>query len=128
MGSMQKMMRTVFCITIAYFLAIAAFMAHVSDHVPSASGLAVYEAIFSTPMIVACLLALFMRRDKSRRVLLMFQLAFSAFTLVVFVLTFAGEHDAQYQLALLLVPLIGIPSVLIAGIIAALAGKQERAE
>ena len=39
--------------------------------------------------------------------------------MLVFVRTFTEEHDAQYQLAVLVIPLIGFPAVVIAGVIAA---------
>jgi len=43
----------------------------------------------------------------------------------VFVRTFTGEHDAQYQLAVLVIPLIGFPTVVIAGVIAAFSSKRQ---
>jgi hypothetical protein len=44
----------------------------------------------------------------------------------VFYSTFAVEHDAQYQLALFFIPLIGFPTVAIAGAIAATARGMPR--
>ncbi len=121
-------MRTIFGLTVACVLIMAATMAHISDAGAKMSGVAFGEALFSTPMIIACLLSLVMRRTEPRRVLLTFEIAFSILTLLVFVNTFAGEHDAQYQLALLFIPLIGFPGVVIAGVIAALLTSQRRTE
>ncbi|MDR3572197.1 MAG: hypothetical protein P4L81_08525 [Candidatus Pacebacteria bacterium] len=82
------------------------------------------EAAFALPMIIAFFLALIFRGVEARRSLLFFEIGFSIFSILVFVRTFTGEHDAQYQLAVLVIPLIGFPAVVIAGVIAAFSPKR----
>jgi len=76
-------------------------------------------------MIIAFLLALIFHDSEARRSFLVFEIGFSIFSLLVFVRTFTGEHDAQYQLAVLVIPLIGFPTVVIAGVIAAFSSKRQ---
>lgn len=77
------------------------------------------EELFWGPMIVAGFLSILMRRVEARRVTVGFQVGYILMTLTTFHSTFTGEHDAQYQLALLFIPLIGYPGVVGAGLIAA---------
>ena len=85
----------------------------------SASELLVLECIFAGPMMIACVLAMVMARPEARRVILGFQVAYIFATLIIFISTFSGERDAQYQLQLLLVPLVGFVGVTVAGVLAA---------
>ena len=77
------------------------------------------ECMFAGPMIIACVLAMVMTRVEARRVILGFQVAYILATLMISISTFSGERDAQYQLQLLLVPLVGFLGVTVAGVLAA---------
>ena len=106
-------------LTAAFVLIIAVVMSLVSDAGSRVSGVFFGEALFAAPMIIAYLLMRWIVSDDAHRVILVFQFGFFVFVSVIFYLTFTGDHDAQYQLALLLIPLFGFPSVAIAGVIAA---------
>jgi hypothetical protein len=77
------------------------------------------EGFFAGPMILASVLSLLMRRVEARRVMVGFQVGYIFITLAVFYSTFTGEHDAQYQLALLFIPVFGFIGLIGAGIVAA---------
>jgi hypothetical protein len=109
------MMRAIIGLTTAYVLVIAFGF----DRASGISQMLSTQALFSVPMAIACIESVFLKRAESRRVMLVFQIVYSIISAAVIYRTFAGERDAQYQLNLLLIPLIGFPSVLIAGLIAA---------
>jgi len=77
------------------------------------------EVLFATPMMIAYGLSRLRTSEGARQVLLGYEIGYSLLTLIVFWTSFAGEHDAQYQLTLFLIPLIGFPSAAIAGLVAA---------
>lgn len=101
-------------LTVAYMLALG-FAFRISS-IPDFLGL---ECMFAGPMIIACVLAMVMTRPKARRVILGFQVAYIFATLIISISTFSGERDAQYQLQLLLIPLLGFLGVTVAGVLAA---------
>ena len=108
------MMWAIVGLTVTYMLALG-FALRVSS-IPDFLGI---ECMFAGPMIIACVLAMVMTRPKARRVILGFQVAYIFATLIIFISTFSGERDAQYQLQLLLVPLVGFLGVTVTGVIAA---------
>ena len=69
-------------------------------------------------MLIAAVLSLLLSRRAARMGLLVFALGYSALTAIVWYSTFSGEHDAQYQLALLVIPMIGFPCVAVVGLAA----------
>lgn len=89
------------------------------------SNVAFAELAFASPVIIAFFLALTFRVVAARRSLLVFDVGFCIFSLLVFVITFVGGHDAQYQLVLLVIPLIGFPAVVIVGLVAAFSPKGQ---
>jgi ABC-type cobalamin transport system permease subunit len=76
------------------------------------------QGLFTGPMIVSAVLSMLMRRVEARRTLLRFGIAYSIMTAGMFSWTFGFEHDAQYQLTLLLIPVLGYPAVAVAGLAA----------
>lgn len=112
-------MRAIVGLAAAYVLIVAVVLFYTSDAGSKADGVLFGEAFFAAPMMIAYALARWMIGVEARRVILGFEVGFSVLTLAIFYLTFSGEHDAQYQLALLLIPLFGFPSVVVAGLIAA---------
>lgn len=108
-------------LTAVYALAIAVAF-YPSAYVPEkGQELLFTEAVFSGPILLAVILSILMRRVEARRTMVVFQVGYIFITFAICYLTFAGEHDAQYQLALLFIPLIGFPGVVVAGLVAALA-------
>jgi len=122
-------MKAIIGLTAGYALAIAiAFSAFITSSEPTISNVLFGEAAFALPMIISSILALVIRRVNAHRILLVFEIIFSILSVVIFVSTFIGEHDAQYQLALLFLPLIGFPAVVIAGAMAASTAKEKPTE
>jgi len=109
-------MKAIFALTSAYVIAIAIA---VSSSDSTIGIVLIGEAVFALPMIIGCGLASIIRQENARLILLVFEIGFSIFSLLIFIVTFTGEHDAQYQLALLIVALVGFPSVVISGAVAA---------
>ena len=89
-----------------------------SDLPRKAEWILLAEALFAGPMIIASMLSLFIRRLEARRVFAGFQIGYIVMALVTYGSTFTGEHDAQYQLALLGIPILGYLGILVAGIVA----------
>lgn len=119
-------MRAVTGLTTGYVVVIAiVFSVFITSSDSKISSVEFAEAAFALPMIIAFFLALIFRGVEARRSLLFFEIVFSIFSMLVFVRTFTGEHDAQYQLAVLVIPLIGFPAVVIAGVIAAFSPKRQ---
>ena len=108
------MMWAILGLTAAYMLTLM-----FSFSVSSALDFLLMECMFAGPMIIACVLAMVMTRVEARRVILGFQVAYILATLMISISTFSGERDAQYQLQLLLVPLVGFLGVTVAGVLAA---------
>lgn len=117
----RSLLRVSLALTAVYALAIAVAF-YPSAYVPEkGQELLFTEAVFSGPILLAVILSILMRRVEARRTMVVFQVGYIFITLAICYLTFAGEHDAQYQLALLFIPLIGFPGVVVAGLVAALA-------
>src|SRR4051812_38688161 len=112
-------LRVTIALTVASFLAMALFV-YTSGGDPSfrVEELGFFEALFGTPLLIACGLTLWLDSVQARRIFLGFAVGYSIFTLDVFCSTFTGEHDAQYQLLLFQIPIIGFPALLIVGVIA----------
>jgi hypothetical protein len=118
-------MKAIIGLTAAYAIAVAiVFAGFVISSPSSISNIALAEAAFALLMMIACFLALIIRSVIARRVLLVFEIGFSILSLLILVSTFTGEHDAQYQLAVLAIPLMGFPAVAIPGVIAALSPRS----
>jgi hypothetical protein len=75
-----------------------------------------WEGFFAGPMMIACVLSILMSRIEARIILLGFAVGYSILTALVFYWTFGFEHDAQYQLMLFLIPILGFPAVAILGL------------
>lgn len=76
------------------------------------------EGLFAGPVILASFLSAWLVRLRARIILLGFALGYSILSVTVFYWTFGFEHDAQYQLMLLLIPMLGFPSLVVAGLFA----------
>jgi hypothetical protein len=119
-------MRAITGLMTVYVVATAiAFSVFITSSDSTISNVIFAESAFALPMVIACFLGLIFRGATARRSLLFFEIGFLIFSLLVFISTFAGEHDAQYQLAVLVIPLIGFPAVAIAGVIAAVSPKSQ---
>ena len=90
------------------------------------SGIAFAEALFASPIIIAYLVSIFLKYKEDLRVMLAFEMLFCLFSAATFCVTFTGEHDARYQLALFIIPLVGLPAVAIAGLIAIFGHIEKR--
>jgi hypothetical protein len=123
----RGVLRVTVGLTAAYVLAIALFV-YTGDGDPSfrVAALGFFEALFGTPLMIACGLAIWLNSVQARRILLGFAVGYIIFTLAVFYSTFTGEHDAQYQLLLFQIPMIGFPALLIVGVIAGFFGRAPR--
>jgi len=89
------------------------------DSSPTGLDFLYWEGAFAGPLVIASLLSLLLARAKARIILLGFGVAYSILAALMFGWTFGFEHDAQYQLALLAIPLVGFPSIIVAGLAAA---------
>ena len=77
-----------------------------------------WEGYFASPMMIAAFLSMLIARLEGRIILLGFAVGYSILTALVFYLTFGFEHDAQYQLMLFLIPILGFPCVAVLGLAA----------
>jgi ABC-type cobalamin transport system permease subunit len=107
-------------LTAAYALIIAIAFQPAAGASSKAFDLLVSEVLFAGPLIATCILSILMARVGARNILLFYAVAYSILTAITFYWTFGFEHDAQYQLMLLLIPMFGFPSVVAAGLIAAM--------
>jgi hypothetical protein len=115
--SHRGMMWVTVGMTAAYALTMALVL--YSPHSPSkVDDLLFTEELFGGPMAIACIFSILMARIEARRILLAFGIGYSILTAAIFYWTFGFEHDAQYQLMLLLIPTLGFPSVAILGLAA----------
>ncbi len=106
-------------LTIGYIVIIAALMAYSSEGGWKIIGIMFGETAFALPMVIAGQMFSWFKRERARRLILLFIVAFPIFSAIEFYMTFAGSRDAQYQLVLLLIPMIGFPAILATGIVAA---------
>ena len=88
-----------------YAIALVAF--GVSD----ALALLFTEALVAGPIVLAYLLSARLVRVQARMILFWFAAAYTILSAIIFFETFATEQDAGYQLQLLAIPMIGIPSL-----------------
>ena len=124
-------LRITVAVTAAYVAAIALVVyPDLSDNSFSvafrAGAFASYEALFGAPLLIACGLSMWLNSVQARRIFLGFAVGYIIFSWAVFHSTFTGEHDAQYQLLLLQIPMIGFPALLIVGVIAGQFGRAPR--
>jgi hypothetical protein len=120
------MMRAITGLTAAYLIVLAIVMFQLSPAGSRTSGIAIGEAMFASPIIISYVVSILVNSVEDRRVMLVFDVLFSVFAAVIFVTTFAREGDAQYQLALFIIPLIGLPTVAIAGMISIFGHIEKR--
>jgi hypothetical protein len=113
------MLRAIVGLSAAYVVTIAVLMSYTSSPGSEVSGVLGGQAIFSIPMMLALVILAWAKSIKARGVVVAFQVGYFAITFLVFASTFIGEHDAQYQLALLVIPIFGFIGVAAAGLIAA---------
>jgi len=83
---------------------------------PKVEALLFWEGLFTGPMMIACVLSVLLARVEARIILLGFAIAYSILTALIFYSVFGFEHDAGYQLALLIIPPIGYLGVVAAGL------------
>jgi len=112
----SRIMQAITGLTAAYVIALAAVMTSGGQ---SVNGVLIDEAVFASPMLIAYALSRWVVHAGGRIILLGFEILFSIFTIAIFYWTFTGEHDAQYQLVLLAIPLFGFPTIVIVGAVAA---------
>jgi hypothetical protein len=115
----RNMMWLTVGVTAAYAVILALGFNRSAAAPSKAFELVCWEGLFAGPLIVASILAILTARVEARIVLLGFAVGYSILTAIIFYWTFGFEHDAQYQLLLLLIPMFGFPSVVGAGLIAA---------
>jgi hypothetical protein len=110
-------------LTAAYLLAVALWSYNPDFGVER---VLINEGLFAVPVMVACGLSLWLDSAGARRILLGFTIFYAVFSWTIFYAAFTREHDAQWQLALLQVPLGGFAALVIAGVIAVLFGRARR--
>jgi hypothetical protein len=101
-------------LTVAYVLFFAVTLPE--DSPSKMDALLFWEANFAGPMIIACALSIVIARLEARITFLGFAAGYSILTALTFYWTFGFEHDAQYQLMLFLIPLLGFPIVAVLGL------------
>lgn len=122
----RGLMRLLTAVTIAYVLIIAVlFLFYISGPGPKADDVLLGEAVFASPVMIAYALSMWLNSVQARRVLLGFELAFALFALLIFYQTFSNDEEAQYQLLLLQIPMLGFPGLVIAGAVAATFGRAK---
>jgi uncharacterized membrane protein len=108
---------TTIALTVAYALFVAITTS--SDSPSLFAQMLFSEILFTGPIIIGCIMSIASSREKFRITLLYFSIAYFLFSALLLLWTFGFEHDAQYQLAMLLLPLFGFPSVFVVGLAAA---------
>jgi hypothetical protein len=112
----RAMMWVTIGLTAAYALFFAVTLP-ANSH-PKVDALLFWEGLFAGPMMIGCILSILLARVEARIILLGFAIGYSILTALTFYWTFGFEHDAQYQLMLFLIPILGFPSVAILGLAA----------
>jgi len=101
-------------------LAAAAIPFYLSDEGGRIGDIVFGEMIFSPPIVIAWLFASSFRLTPSRRAMLVFEILYAAFAAWMFHAILTGEHDAQWQLAFLEIPMVAVPAAMIVGFFASL--------
>lgn len=115
------MKRAIAGITVAYIIVMAAIMLSLSDTSTAVFAILVGEAVFASPIMIAYALSRWLVSFEARLILLIYQALYSLLTIFIFYSTFAGEPaDAQYQLAILWIPIVGFPALVLTGLLASL--------
>jgi hypothetical protein len=114
-------------LTAAYSVAMA-LLPHLPepDLQTEVEDLVLFEALFAGPMLIGSGLSVLMRRIEARRLIIGLQTTYIVITFMTFQSTFSGEGDAQYQLELLLIPLIGYGGLLLAAVLVAVTWLASR--
>ena len=107
-------------LTLAYIAFVAALMLHDADPGTKIGSLIFGEVVFSPPILLSWSLARDLRQPIARSIMLVFTTGYALFSILTYYHIVTGEHDAQWQLSFLLVPMVGIPAVLLFGVSAAL--------
>jgi hypothetical protein len=115
----RAMMWVSFGLSAAYAIAAALVFYPGPDLSPKGEWLLLAEGMFAGPMIIASALSILMRRLGARQAIAGFQVGYIVITLMLSYSTLTGEHDAQYQLALLFIPLVGFIGIAATGLITA---------
>lgn len=116
----QVAMRVTIALTAGYVLFFAVTtQGNIADILSS-------EGLFAGPMIIAYAMSIVFCRAKPRIILLGFAAGYSMLSALIYLWTFSGEGDAQYQLWLLLIPAIGFPSIGALGIALGIAAAIHR--
>jgi CHASE2 domain-containing sensor protein len=122
----RGLVRLLTAVTVVYVLIIAGiFLFFISSFGPKIDDVLLGEAVFASPVIIAYGLAMWFNSVPARRTLLGFDVAFALFSWLIFHQTFSNDEEAQYQLLLLKIPMIGFPCLLMAGALAALYGRAK---
>lgn len=101
-------------LTVAYALFFAVTLP--KDSPSKLDALLFWEGTFAGPMMIAAALSILIARVEARITFLGFAVAYSMLTALTFCWAFGFEHDAQYQLMLFLIPVLGFPIVAVLGL------------
>ena len=112
----RAMMWATIGLTVAYALFFAVTLP--ANSPSKIDALLFWEGLFAGPIMIACIGSILMARVEARIILLGFAVGYSILTAIIFYWTFGFEHDAQYQLMLFLIPILGFPSVAVLGLAA----------
>lgn len=116
---MPAIMRTITGLTVAYIVLVAALMLNVSETDSRIGGVIFGEVVFSSPMLAGWSAAKLMKRPQSRYIMSVFAVVYPLASALAYYYILVGEHDAQWQLSFVLIPMTGFLAVLIFGTVAA---------
>ena len=116
----RLIMRANLCLTIGYLVFILLFLTGAPFNLELILVALALLALFGGPMMIGCFLSSRLNRPRSRLILFVFAAGYSILTTLIFFWTFYGpEHDAQYQLYTLIIPMFGYPGIAITGLASA---------
>jgi hypothetical protein len=111
--------RSMMWLTVGLTAAYALFFAlTLPANSPKVDALLFWEGLFAGPMMIACVLSILMPRVEARIILLVFAVGYSILTALIFYRTFGFERDAQYQLMLFVIPVLGFFGIAVLGLAA----------
>lgn len=114
-------MRLIRALTLLYIVFVATFM-----NGRSVGAAITSEILFAGPALAACFVSFLFRGRASDFIMAIFVLVYFSYSAYLYHEILTAYHDAQWQLAFLLIPIRGFTGVAIAGTIAAISWSVER--
>ena len=120
----RSMMWLTLGLTAAYVLFFAVTLPE--DSLSKLDALLFWEGVFAGPMMISAALSIAIARIEARITFLGFAAGYAILTAATFYWTFGFEHDAQYQLTLFLIPVLGFPFIAVLGLAVVLGMALEK--